>query len=262
MGHARIGQSNFYNVVRLTVRLESLIACAMSPMGAVVLDMDGLLIDTEPIWRKAMAEVFRTVGLELSTDDLLKSMGVRVAEVVELWFRQHPWTGPSCADVTLQIEDTVIRYVMQDGKPMPGVCELLQVVSTAGLPIAVASSSSERLIQAVISRLKIEPYIKVICSADNEAEGKPHPGVFLTAARRLDVPPTDCIAFEDSPNGVLSATAAGMYCVVVPDPNVADDPRLKRADLRLSSLQDLSADMFAEILAAKNLPERGAPLQS
>ena len=91
----------------------------------------------------------------------------------------------------------------------------------------------------VIERLGIAHYIEAICSADDEEYGKPHPAVYLTAARRLRVPPEACVAFEDSPNGVSSAKAAGMFCILVPDPVLAGDPRMAQADVRLRSLAEL-----------------------
>jgi len=135
----------------------------------------------------------------------------------------------------------VIEHVLSEGEPLPGVLYTLRTVRDRGLLCAIASSSSEILIRAVIQKLNIGEFIQTICSADDEAEGKPHPAVYLTAARRLGVPPDRCVAFEDSPNGVQSAKAAGMLCIVVPDPYLAGDPRMERADLRLESLEEFSS---------------------
>lgn len=210
--------------------------------------MDGLLIDTEPIWRRAEVEVFGALGMQPTETELLAHMGVRIGEVVRLWYERHPWEGPSVEEVAQAIEDHVVDHVLEEGEPNPGVCRALELVHAARLPMAVASSSSERLIRAVILRLRIGEYIRVICSADSEPEGKPHPGVYLTTAARLGVSPEACIAFEDSPNGVLSAKAAGMFCVAVPDRNLARDPRMTRADRRLSSLEELTPDLLQQLL--------------
>jgi beta-phosphoglucomutase-like phosphatase (HAD superfamily) len=206
--------------------------------------MDGLLIDTEPIWRRVEIEVFGAVGLHLTEEQCLETMGVRIGEVVRLWHSRHPWHGPSTAEVTARIVEGVIEHVQTEGEPKAGVCEALDIVDRAGLPIAIASSSSEDMIRAVLRRLNIEHYVRVICSADDEAEGKPHPAVYLTAARRLGVDPGSCLAFEDSPNGVLSAKAAGMCCIVVPDPHLADDSRMSAADIRLESLTSFTGSLL------------------
>lgn len=220
---------------------------------AVIFDMDGVLIDTEPIWRRAEIEVFGRVGLRLTEEQCMQTMGVRVAEVVGLWYSRHPWTGPSVADVTRQIEESVIQHVLEEGEPKAGVCEALAMVHAAGLPIAIASSSSEDLIRAVIERIKIGRYIQVTCSGDAEAEGKPHPAVYLTAARLLHVPPEECLAIEDSPNGVLSAKRAGMFCIVAPDPHLSADARMAEADLQLGSLEDFTDALLRDLTSGQSL---------
>jgi sugar-phosphatase len=219
----------------------------MPKIRAVIFDMDGLLIDTEPIWRQAEMEVFRRVGLELTEEQCLETMGVRIADVVRLWYSRHPWTGSSCEEVTRQIEQSVIEHVMAEGVPKAGVCEAMAMIHEAGLPIAIASSSSVTMIDAVVRRLGLEQYVQVTCTGEDEPEGKPHPGVYLSAARRLGVPPEECLALEDSPNGVLSARAAGMYCIAIPDPFLAGDPRFEQADHQLDSLEQLTPELLGEL---------------
>jgi mannitol-1-/sugar-/sorbitol-6-/2-deoxyglucose-6-phosphatase len=216
----------------------------MTVLEAVIFDMDGLLIDTEPIWRRAEIEIFGQVGLTLTEEQCLETMGVRIAEVVDRWYRRYPWEGVSRQEVTRRIEDRVISHVMEEGEPMPGVHEALHTAREAGLSIAIASSSSLALIRAVVTRLEIDSYIEVMASGSDELEGKPHPAVYLTAARLLGVDPGRCVAVEDSPNGVLSAKAAGMICIAVPDPFLAGDPQMARADLRLNSLEEMTPDLL------------------
>jgi HAD superfamily hydrolase (TIGR01509 family) len=217
---------------------------------AVIFDMDGLLIDTEPIWRRTEIEIFGRLGLHLTEEQCLETMGVRIGEVVQLWYSRHAWTGPSIPEVTREIVDAVTEHVRSEGEPKPGVLEAFETVHAAGLPIAIASSSSRDLIQAVIDRLGLAHYIAAICSADEEEEGKPSPAVYLTAARRLGVRPSNCLALEDSPNGVLSAKRAGMFCIAVPDPYLADDPRMKEADICLDSLLEFTPDLLDELREA------------
>lgn len=219
----------------------------MPHIRAVIFDMDGLLIDTEPLWREAEISVLASVGVQITEQQALDTMGVRISQIVDLYYARHPWSGPSRAEVARRVEDYVIQHVSRSGEPKPGACEALAVAFDAHLPIAIASSSSERLIRAVVQRLNIGDYIEVICSAEVEEEGKPHPAVYLSTARRLGVPPESCLALEDSPNGVLSAKAAGMYCIAVPDPHMADDPRMCRADLRLDSLEAFVPEILQRI---------------
>jgi HAD superfamily hydrolase (TIGR01509 family) len=216
----------------------------MDVTGAVVLDMDGLLIDTEPVWRRAEMEVFGRLGLHLTEEQCMETMGVRVEDVVRLWHSRRPWTGPSVEEVAREIVQAVIDFVRQEGEPKAGVMTTVREIHDAGLPIAIASSSGEALIEAVIDRLGLGYAIAAVASGEHEPEGKPHPAVYLSAARALGVSPAACVAFEDSPNGVLSAKAAGMYCIVVPDPYLAADPRMGEADRTLDSLRDFTLDML------------------
>ena len=210
---------------------------------AVVLDMDGLLIDTEPVWRAAQSAVFAGIGVTLSERDLIDSTGQPVEELIPVWRRRSP--GPDLASTELsdgeiadRIIDQVIGYVKARGQPMPGVTAAIALFDRFGLRLAIASSSPLRLIDAVCDRLGLAR-ITVRCSARQEARGKPAPDVYLTAARRLGVAAAACLALEDSPNGIASARSAGMRCVAVPDPLLADDPRYREADLVLPSLTGL-----------------------
>jgi HAD superfamily hydrolase (TIGR01509 family) len=213
------------------------------PLRAVILDMDGLLIDTEPVWRVAEAEVFTALGTRLTESDMLGTMGLRITEVVAHWRELRPWPGaetgvPDDAAIAARVIDRMVSHVGARGEPMPGVTAALDLLRRLGLGVAIASSSPHRLIDAVCERLGIG-WIGVRCSATDEVRGKPAPDVFRTAARRLGVDPAACLAVEDSPNGVLAARAAGMRCLAVPDPHLADDPRYGEADLVIRSLVEL-----------------------
>ena len=213
-----------------------------APVEAVVLDMDGLLIDTEPVWRAAQSAVFAGFGVTLSASDLLDSTGRPIEELIPIWRRRSPdgdGTSPlTDTEVAGLIIDRVIAHVKAEGQPMPGVTAAIALFERHGLRLAIASSSPLRLIDAVCDRLGLAR-IEVRCSAMDEARGKPAPDVYLTAARRIGVPAARCLALEDSPHGVASAKSAGMRCVAVPDPLLADDPRYREADLVLTSLTGL-----------------------
>ena len=221
-----------------------------------MLDMDGLLIDTEPVWRAAESAVFAGLGIPLGESDLLDSTGQPIEELIPVWRRRVPegdghrgggrvglggggrGAALTDAEVAGLIVDRVIAHVKAEGRPMPGVTAAIARFGRCGLRLAIASSSPRRLIDAVCDRLGLDG-IDVRCSAMDEARGKPAPDVYLTAARKLGVMAAACLALEDSPNGVASAKAAGMRCVAVPDPLLADNPRYREADLVLRSLADL-----------------------
>jgi mannitol-1-/sugar-/sorbitol-6-/2-deoxyglucose-6-phosphatase len=212
------------------------------PVTAVILDMDGLLIDTEPVWRAAEASAFASLGIELSESDLLGSTGQTIAALVPIWRQRpagpHEGTEPSDDEVADRITDQVIAHVVAEGAPMPGVTEAIALFSKHGLRLAIASSSPRRLIDAVCQRLGLTE-IEVRCSALDEASGKPAPDVYLAAARALRVAPASCLAIEDSAHGVAAAKSAGMRCIAVPDPLLAADPGYRDADAVLPSLRSL-----------------------
>jgi mannitol-1-/sugar-/sorbitol-6-/2-deoxyglucose-6-phosphatase len=214
-----------------------------SPVTAVILDMDGLLIDTEPAWRAAEASVFAALGVRLSEAELLETTGQAVGELVAIWRQRqsHPAADMdqlSDAEIADHITDLIVAEVQAEGEPMAGVRAAIAMFREHGLLLAIASSSPSRLIDAVCERLGLDD-IEVRCSAFDEVNGKPAPDVYLAAARKLATRPAECLAVEDSPNGVLAAIAAGMRCLAIPDPLLAADPRYREADLVLSSLNYL-----------------------
>jgi len=230
------------------------------PVDAVILDMDGLIIDTEPVWRVAESEVFAGLGIPLSERDLLDSTGQPIDEMIAAWRRRRPPGGqrgepadaepggaePTDAEVADQLTDQVIAHVRAEGQPMPGVTAAIELFERYGLALAIASSSPLRLIDAVCDRLGLTE-IGVRCSGMDEARAKPAPDVYLTAARRLGVTPERCLALEDSPHGIAAAKAAGLRCVAVPDPLLAGDPGYRQADLVIGSLTALDEEVLRRL---------------
>jgi len=207
---------------------------------AAIFDLDGLLIDSEPVWREVEKHVFGGLGIPL-TDDLCRTtMGLPVDEVVAYWYERAPWPERDLRSVENAIVGGVIEAIRTRGTAMPGVRHALSLTETLGLRRAIASSSHEILIEAALKRLGLDDAFEVVVSAEHEPFGKPHPGVYLTAAHGLGVDPTACVAIEDSPNGVRAAKAAGMRCIAVPEAG-APFSAFDCADAVLTSLIDLTA---------------------
>lgn len=221
---------------------------------AAIFDMDGLLIDSEPFWRKAETTVFNTVGIKLTETMMKQTMGLRVDAVVDHWFRRYPWKiPPSKQAIAKGIDETVIELINAHGKPLEGVYEALVLCKSLHLPIAIASSSSLRLIEVVIEKISIKKDIAVICSAHNEAYGKPHPAVYLTTLKELtktlhtDLHAEECVVFEDSIHGVIAAKAARMHCIAIPHPEERTDKRFAVADHVLNSLAQLDTSLITDL---------------
>lgn len=216
------------------------------PIQAVIFDMDGLLIDSEPLWRVAETAAMNAVGVPMVEEDGFLTLGMRTDEVVEFWYARHPWTDKSKKEVEADIVSRVIGLIRERGAPMPAVRETVTAIANAGYRIGLASSSSTDIINVVLERLDLGAYFEIIQSAEHEPYGKPHPAVYIECASRLGVPPDQCLAFEDSPAGVLAAKAAKMRCIAVPAAELRGDRRYCIADLELTSLADFNLSMLDE----------------
>lgn len=216
-------------------------------IDGVIFDMDGLLVDTEPLWQDAEIELFATVGVQLDRDLCRSTTGLRIDEVVDHWHRISPWESPSRAELVTAVLDRMVELIAARATLLPGVVESIELVRQRGLAVALASSSRYQLIDAVLDRFELRDCFSVIHSAEEEAYGKPHPAVFLTTAAKLGLEPTRCLALEDSLNGLIAAKAARMRCVVVPEAAGAEDARFVLADLVLPSLVALDEEALSRL---------------
>jgi len=215
---------------------------------AVIFDMDGLLIDSEPLWRKAEMEVFAKVGIRLTEDDCKETMGYRLNEVVDLWYARQPWEGLSKREIEEGILDRVSELILSKGKIMEGVNKTIQSCMDLNLKMAIASSSPMKLIMSVVKLLGMERNFDVLHSAEFEPYGKPHPAVFISTAKKLGVSGHNCLVLEDSLHGVISALAAKMKVVAIPDPLQFSNPKFKVADRVFKSLSELNLETEIQVL--------------
>jgi HAD superfamily hydrolase (TIGR01509 family) len=206
---------------------------------AVIFDMDGVLIDSEPVWKIAMGDVFQSVGCPLTVQDFQKTVGLRIDEVIAYWYAHSPWKNVSPKEVEERIVTKMIELLSRDGKPLLGVIETLQFLKSKGIKIGLATSSYSKLIDCVLYTLKILDYFDFTHSAENEEYGKPHPAVYLTTAKRLEVNPRKCLVIEDSINGVISAKAAQMQVVCIPEKTHAPNPKLSLADYSFETMLEM-----------------------
>lgn len=213
---------------------------------AVIYDMDGLIIDSEPFWRQAEMKVFATVGINLTEQDCIQTTGFRFDEVVEHWWHKKQWTDKTKQQIHDEVLDEMENAITHHAEAMPGVHASLDYFKSKGIKMAVASSSAMRLIKATVKKLKIESYFDLLVSAEHETHGKPHPAVFLRTAEMLNARAERCLVLEDSFNGLLAAKAAKMKCAVVPYPEDYNNPKLIIADWKLKSLNEITVVAGAE----------------
>jgi mannitol-1-/sugar-/sorbitol-6-/2-deoxyglucose-6-phosphatase len=213
-----------------------------SPAGfaASIFDMDGLLINSEILWHEAEIDILGGLGVPLEADGCRSTKGMFVDEVTAYWHEQYPWAGPTTVEVAVSIVDRVIELLLAQGELKPGAEHAIGMCIERGLPLAVASSSQYRLIEAALAHFDLRRHFELVHSAEDEPFGKPHPAVFISAAQKLGAVPRRCLVWEDAPAGVLAAKAASMACVAVPEAGEAHHPAFGLADVVLDSLLEMN----------------------
>jgi HAD superfamily hydrolase (TIGR01509 family) len=186
----------------------------MTGADAVLFDMDGLLIDSEPLWLEAETAVMARLGADWTTADQAQLLGGSLKRTVR--YLMGKATRPASPELVAEwLMSGVSDLVRERGVPLqPGARELLAEVAAAGLPRALVTSSERRFMDAVLARTGLR--FDVLVCANDVSMTKPDPEPYLLAAKLLGADPARCVALEDSPNGVASAEAAGCQVIAVP----------------------------------------------
>ena len=197
--------------------------------------MDGLLVDSEPLWLEAETAVMARLGAGWTTEDQVQLLGGSLDRTVRYLLAKATKPAPP-AVVAGWLMDGVTERVLDHGVPLrPGARELLAEVAAAGLPRALVTGSERRFMDAVLARTGLR--FDVLVCAEDVSVTKPDPEPYLLAAKLLGIDPARCFALEDSPNGVASAEAAGCRVIAVPS-LIPVEPALGRTIVRsLTELQ-------------------------
>ena len=182
---------------------------------AIIFDLDGLMVDSESLAKQAWQRVLARYGHELDRDTIDALFGLRLADSSRLVKNKFE-LALSAEQVAAEKNDLFMAMLAGNLHPMPGLYELLKAVDERNLARAVATSSKGDYASVALETIGVDGFAAVI-TADLVQEGKPAPDTYLAAAKALDLPPSACLALEDSPNGVRAAQAAGMRCVAVPN---------------------------------------------
>jgi sugar-phosphatase len=216
----------------------------ISDFNAVIFDMDGVLIDSEPLWKIAMKFVFSELGSTLQKSDFQKTVGLRIDEVIHFWNLHESWGIEDESIVQEKIILKMEELIAANAQPLPGVIETLTFLKSEGLKIGLATSSSSRLIRIVLKELAISDFFDFTHSAETENYGKPHPAVYLTVAQKLEVHPTKCLVIEDSFNGVIAGLAAKMKVVCIPEKTHFPNPRLAFSDYQFETMSEMLKEIY------------------
>jgi len=217
-------------------------------LRAAIFDMDGLLLDTEPLWGVSMLQVARQNQIPIGQQHFKHTRGLRIDEVTAYWQVHFPWQHHKTAQaVAEEILDDVIASAKAKGRVMPGAIACIQYLQSKGLKIGLATSSPMRMVRKLLSAFGLNDFFDALTSADTASMGKPHPEVFLQCAESLQTNPWQCLVFEDSINGMVAAKAARMKTVVVPEPAQFDSPAFGLADVKLRSLSDFDGTIWKKL---------------
>ena len=208
----------------------------ISTFKAVIFDMDGVLIDSEPLWKIAMEDVFVSIGCPLTRKDFQKTVGLRLDEVIEYWYEHTGWDNTSPKEVENRIVQRMIELLKENGETLSGVVDTLKHLKSKNFKIGLATSSYEVLINTVLDTLLIRDYFDFTHSAEKESYGKPHPAVYLSVAKKFNIHPKDCLVIEDSLNGIISGKAARMKVVCIPEKSHSLEPKLSLADYQFEDM--------------------------
>lgn len=204
---------------------------------AVIFDMDGVLIDSEPLWQEAQIESLAQLGVEITEQECERlTMGKRIDELARILCSEYALTIEA-SELEERILSKLCTRIEHEGVAMSGVEEALAFFAQHDWKIALATSSTHRVIQAVFDRLQFWDKFEFICSAEDEVHGKPHPDVYLTAVRKLNLEVSECLVIEDSFTGLTAAKRAGITTYLVSAQ--CGDAQFSIADGRFAHLGDL-----------------------
>ena len=226
---------------------RSHIIFAAMKLNTVIFDMDGLLIDSEPLWQIAAEDLFNTYNKQLTAAQYAQSTGLRTKEFLECWFTHFNLPVAKIDEAESKIVKQVIDLVKQKGKPMPGLEYIFNFFINRNFKIGLASSSPAALIEVVLDLLDIRNHVQAISSAENLHYGKPHPEVYLNCAEKLESLPVECICFEDSYNGMIAAKAAKMKCVIVPSLHQIKNKAWDAADGKITTLSNFNELLLSSL---------------
>lgn len=213
----------------------------LSVPSAVIFDMDGVLVDSEPLWRRAMIRGFAEAGISITEDECRSTQGTRFREVVLYWLSLRGKPGLEPKLLENRIVEHLMDLIRKEGQSMAGIPEVLHYCASRQVPMGLATSSSHSLMNCVLDQLRIRPYFRAAISAEFMPYGKPHPEVFLRCAEAMEIEPSDCLVLEDSVNGVIAARAAQMTVLAMPDPDHRNRPEFVLAHHRVEYSKDLPA---------------------
>jgi HAD superfamily hydrolase (TIGR01509 family) len=215
---------------------------------AVLFDMDGVLVDAEPEYRKIEGEIFIRLGIVPTDEDLKGNVGKGMLDVWTEFKKKYGFEEDPEELVGFEARAAREIYLSERLRPVRPAVELLKSCARSGLKVAVATSSFGENAENAIDQLCLKIHVDAIVSGEMVSRTKPSPDIFLLAAELLGSAPQECVVIEDSENGVIAAKAAGMKVIGYKAPGSLQD--LSQANIVVESLKELSVKMLEELMKA------------
>ena len=215
----------------------------MKKFKAMLFDMDGVLVDSEPIHFAGRAKTLSRYGIETNDEELSHYTGILSEAFLTDIAKKRGVDIPiaeACKFAKVDFKETLDGY---DLKPIDGILEFLQALQSKNIPMAIASSSSPEVIDTFVTRLDIKKYFKALISGRQVEHSKPAPDIYLAAAKALETMPTDCVVLEDSHSGIVAGHAAHCYCIGFRSPHSGNQD-LTLANVIVNSIRDIDLELF------------------
>jgi beta-phosphoglucomutase family hydrolase len=208
---------------------------------AVIFDLDGVLVDSEPFSGEASSKALREFGIELTPEERTRAFGRTDLDIASYAIKLR---GLDLNPRELVKRKDAVYSEIIKGKlrPMPHTRELIELLRSKGIPFALASSGTPGKIRATLSEIGFEDIFDTIVSGEDISRGKPHPEIFLKAAEKLGMEPGDCLVVEDAQAGIEAAKAAGMRCIALRSPSTYGQD-FSKADRIIDSLEELEGEL-------------------
>lgn len=214
-------------------------------ISGIIFDFDGVIIDSEPYWRMAEFDVFNNEGFNISHEDAMQNTGKRVEELVAEYQQKYNFSDTLAIKLTANIYAQALEAINDCAKPMNGIYDAINLFIAHNKTLAIASSSPISIITSVLENLQIRDVFTIVHSAEQELYGKPHPAVYISTSNMLNLGAHQCLVIEDSLNGLISAKAAKMRCILLDEKK--DKYFAKIADKAIKDFTEIDSKLIQEL---------------
>ena len=186
---------------------------------AVIFDMDGVLVESEAIWKQAEYEVFSSLGVSVTEENSSYTQSLTTKEVTAFWYQKFPWKETPLSEVEEMVVRRVMELILLKDCATLGISAFIKNLKERNFKIGLATNAPEKIIPVVLKKTGTESLFDSVSSADYEEKGKPHPAIYLNTAKKLKVMPEECAVIEDSETGMEAAKKAGMSVIAYTNGN-------------------------------------------